>query len=145
MSSLTTGRQHLDLARLLRHVLPGMLAVGVACDGDHRHARIEALDQPGDEVCGARPQRRVNATRPVGDLGVGICGEGTAALVIDEVMLQPECPTPLVERKQLKSAHAKDGADLRDLEHFGQGLSACHAARGVRRCHLSMFPLLIGR
>ena len=67
ITSFTAGLQHFDLPRLLRHVLPGMLAVGVADDRDLRNAGVEALDQPGDEIGRAGPERRVAHAGPVGD------------------------------------------------------------------------------
>jgi hypothetical protein len=54
---LLAGRpEDLALARLLRHVLPGVLTVGVADEGHQRRAGIERLDEPRHEVGGAGPK-----------------------------------------------------------------------------------------
>ena len=63
ISSLHGGLQDFDLPRLLRHVLPGVIAVGVADDRDLRHAGVERLDQRGDEIGRAGPERRVAHAR----------------------------------------------------------------------------------
>ena len=42
-----------DLARLLRHVLPRMHAVGIAGDRDDRDAAVQRSDEAGDQVGGA--------------------------------------------------------------------------------------------
>ena len=67
ISSLTAGLQDFDLPRLLGHVLPGMLAVGVAGDRDHRHAGVQRLRPapvtrlvaPGPSVASQTPGRLV--------------------------------------------------------------------------------------
>ena len=78
------GAQDFDLPRLLRHVLPGVVAVGVADDRDLRHAGVERLDQRGDQIGRAGPERRVAHAGAVGDARVGVGREGAAALVVDE-------------------------------------------------------------
>ena len=83
---LDRGPQDFDLAAFLRHVLPGMRAVGVAGDRDDRDAAVQRFDEPGDEVGGAGPERAVADARAVGDPGIGVGGEGAAALVVDQEM-----------------------------------------------------------
>ncbi len=90
--------QDLELARLLRHVLPGVLAIGVAGDGDHRNAGVQALNEARHEIGGAWPQRRIDHAGAVRHLGVGIGREGAAALVVDQRVLQSQRPAGLVER-----------------------------------------------
>ena len=91
ISSLHGGPEDLDLARL-----PGSCSsrnasrLRVADDRDHRHAGVERLDQPGDEVGGAGPERRVAHAGPVGHARIGVGGERAAALVVDQEVLEPE-------------------------------------------------------
>jgi hypothetical protein len=121
--------QDLDLARLLGHVLARVLAVGIADDDDLRHAGIEALDHRGDEVGRPRPQRRVAGTWAARHAGIGIGGEGAAALVVDEMVPQPERAHRLVEGQELESAHAEHRPDPMRLQHLRKGLSAIHPPR----------------
>jgi len=83
ISSFHGGFEDFDLARLLRHVLPGMLAVGIADDRDLRHAGVQRLDQRGHQVGGAGPERGVAHARPVGHTCISVGSEGAAALVVD--------------------------------------------------------------
>jgi hypothetical protein len=69
-----------------------MRAAGVAGDRDDWDAAIQRLNQPGDEVRRTRPERAVANAGPVGDAGVGVGGEGAAALVVDEVVGSPARP-----------------------------------------------------
>ncbi len=104
---LDRGLQDFDLAAFLGHVLPGMRAVGVAGDRDDRDAAVQRLDEPGDEVGGAGAERAVADAGAVGDPGIGVRGEGAAALVVDQVMVQADQPDRVVERQQLEPAHAE--------------------------------------
>ena len=120
--------QDLDLPAFLGHVLPGMSAVGVAGKRDDRHAGVQRLDQAGHEVGGARAERAVAHSRPVGDPRIGVGGKGAAALVVDQEMLHAELRQRVVERQELKAAHAEHRPDLGEPQHLGQRAPAVHAA-----------------
>ena len=93
MSSLHRGAQDLDLPRFLRHVLPGMVAVGVADDRHQRDAGIERLrPAPVTRLVAPGPSVASHDAGAVGDPRPGIGGEGAAALVVDEVMLAGRAP-----------------------------------------------------
>ena len=131
---LLDGRpEDLGLARLLGHVLPGMVAVGVAHKDDLRHAGVEGLHQAGDQVGGAGPKRRVAHARPVRHPCKGIGGKGAAALVIDQMVCQALLPDGLVERQQLEPAHAEHRPHPGQRQHLGHGLTAPKRAVGVGR------------
>ena len=104
---LDRGLEDFDLAAFLGHVLPGMRAVGVAGDRDDRDAAIQRLDEPGDEVGRAGAERAVANAGAVGDPGIGVRGEGAAALVVDQVVVQADQADRVVERQQLEPAHAE--------------------------------------
>ena len=129
---LHQGAQHLDLLGLLRHVLPGVLAVGVADDRDHRHARVERLRQACRQVGRARAEGAVHQPRLVGHARIGIGGKRAAAFVVDQVVLHMQRPAGFVEGQQLEAAHAEHRR-FEKLQHLGEGLAAGHAARGVGR------------
>ena len=61
----------------------------IADEHHHRRAGVERLDQAGDQVGRAGPERRVDEADPAGDLGVGVGREDARALVVDEVVLKP--------------------------------------------------------
>ena len=86
-----------DLTALLGHVLPGMLAVTVADDGDHRGPGVQCLHQPRHQIGSAWPERGIHQADAAGDLGEGIRREHPGALVIDEVMIHPQPPARIVE------------------------------------------------
>ena len=98
--------QDFDLAAFLRHVLPGMRAVGVAGDRDDRDAAIQRLHESGAEVGGTGPERAGADAGPVGDPGIGVSRERAAALVVDKMMVQTDQTDRVVERQQLEPAHA---------------------------------------
>ena len=123
--------QDFDLAAFLGHVLPRMGAVGVAGKSDHRGAGVQPFDQPGHEVGGARAERAVADPRTVGDPRIGLGGKGAAALVVDQKMPHAELRQRVVERQQLKPAHAEHRPDLGEPQHLGHGAAAVHAARGA--------------
>src|SRR5262249_12189054 len=54
------------------------------------------------------------------------------ALVVDENVLEAEHAHGLVERQQLKAAHAEHRAGFGDAQHFGERLAAVELAGGVR-------------
>ena len=81
--------QDLELPRLLRHVLPGVVAVRIADDRDDRDAGVERLDQAGHEVGGAGAERRIDHADAAGDARIGIGRERAAALVVDQVCFRP--------------------------------------------------------
>ena len=116
--------QDLDLAALLGHVLPGVVAMRVADQRHQRRAGIQGFHQPGDEVGRARPERGVDQADAAGHLGVGIGGEYAGALVVDQMMAQAEPARRVVERQQLKAAHAEHRAAAQRLDHAGDGLTA---------------------
>ena len=130
ISSFTAGRRISTWPRLLRHVLPGVIAVGVADDRDMRHAGVERLDQRGDQIGRARSERRVAHAGTIGDARIGVRGEGAAALVVDQVVAQAERAHRLVERQQLEAAHAEHRTDARQLQHLGERLPAVQRADG---------------
>src|SRR5262249_56242739 len=55
-----------------------------------------------------------------------------ATLVVDENVLEAEHAHGLVERQQLKAAHAEHRAGFGDAQHLGERLAAVELARGVR-------------
>ncbi len=135
--------QDLGLARLLRHVLPGVRAMRVADEGDERRAGVERLDQAGDEVGGAGPERGIDQPDPAGDLGVGVGREGAAALVVDEVVVELQAPCRVIEREQLEAAHAEHRPGVEGLERAGHRLAAGDLV-GLRhrRMYLPSFPAM---
>ncbi len=76
--------QQPHLLGLLRHPLARVAAVRVADDRDHGRAGVGRLDEPRDEVGGAGPERRVADADAPRRAGVGVCGEGRGALVVDQ-------------------------------------------------------------
>ena len=124
---LLDGRpKDVRLPAFLRHVLPRVGAVGVAGDRQHRRAGIERLDEPGDEIGSARPQRAVANAGPVGHPRVGVGRKRARALVVDQMMGQSELADRVVERKQLKAAHAEHRSDAGEAQHFGERAPAAH-------------------
>ena len=126
---LDRGLEDFDLAAFLGHVLPGMRAVGVAGDRDDRDAAIQRLDEPGDEVGGAGAERAVANAGAVGDPCIGVGGEGAAALVVDQVVVQADQADRVVERQQLEPAHAEHRPGARQAQHLGERAPAGHRAR----------------
>jgi len=126
---LDGGAQDVDLPALLGHVLPGMGAMGVAGDRDQRRAGVERLDESGDEIGGARPERAVAHAGAARDPRIGVRREGAGALVVDQMMAQPELTDRIVERQQLKAAHSEHRADARQSHHLGERAAAAHSAR----------------
>ncbi|MNI63860.1 hypothetical protein D3C73_1192660 [compost metagenome] len=122
---LDHGAQHFKLARFLRHVLPRMQAVRIAHQRHQRRAGVKGFGQTGDQVGGARAQGGVAHAGASADLGVGVGGEHGAAFVVDQVVIQLQAPHGVVERQQLKAAHAKHQADVMRGEHAGDGFAAC--------------------
>ena len=116
--------QDLELARLLRHVLPRVVAVRVADDGDERDAGVERLDERGHEVRRARSQRRVAHSGATGDPRVRVGGERARPLVLDQVMGQAEPADRVVERQELEAAHPEHRAGAMHAEHLGECLAA---------------------
>ena len=116
--------QDVDLPGLLRHVLPGVVAIGIARDRHQRDAGIERFHQPRDEVRRPRAERRIHHAGAVRHPRPGIGGEGAAAFVVDQVVLEAEGAHRLVEGQQLEAAHAEHRAHLVRLEHARQRLPA---------------------
>ncbi len=123
--------QDLDLAAFLGHVLPGVRAVGVAGKRHDRRSGVQRLDQAGDEIGGAGPERAVADPRPIGDPRIGLGGKGAAALVVDQKMAQAELAERVVERQELKAAHAEHRPDLGETQRLGHGAAAVHPAGGA--------------
>ena len=122
--------QYLGLPAFLRHVLPGMRAVGVAGQRDHRGPGVQCLDQAGDEIGGARPERPVADPGPVGDPSVSLRGKGAAPLVVDQEVPHAELRQRIVKRQKLKPAHAEHWPDAGEPQHLGERAAAVHAAGG---------------
>ncbi len=120
--------QDLGLPAFLRHVLPGMRAVGVAGQRNDRHAGVEALDEAGHEIGGAGPERAVAHAGTVGDPRIGVRGERAATLVIDQKMPHAELRQRVVKRQELKPAHPEHRPDLGEPQHLGERAPAVHAA-----------------
>ncbi len=132
---LAGGLEDFDLPRLLRHVLPGVIAVRVADDRDHRHAGIERFHERGDQIGRAGAECRVAYAGAVGHARVGVGSERAAALVVDQEMTQPERAHRLVEGKKLEAAHAEQRTHAGHLEHLGERLTAIELAGRIRdRC-----------
>ena len=104
---LDGGFEDLGLTAFLRHVLPGMGAVCVAGDRDNRDAAVQRLDKAGHEVGRAGAQGAVADAGAVRNSGIGIGRKGATALVIDQEMPQAEAGERVVERQELKAAHAE--------------------------------------
>jgi hypothetical protein len=121
---LAGGAEDLHLSRFLRHVLPRVVAVRVAGDRDQRDAGVERFHQARDEVRGPRSERRIHDARAVGHARPGVRGEGAAAFIIDQVMLQAEGAHRLVEGQELEAAHAEHRADMMGLQHASERLAA---------------------
>ena len=124
-------RQHLDLAGLLGHVLPGVRPVGVAHHGDHRHAGVQRLHQRGQQVGGAGAEGRIDHARPPGHARPGVGGEGPAALVVDERVGHAERAHAVIEGQELEARHAPDRRAAIGVQHFGDGAAAIHPPRRV--------------
>ena len=118
--------QDLDLAGLLRHVLAGVVAMRVADQHHQRRAGIQRFHQAGDEVGGARPERGIRQADAAGHFRVGVGDEHGGALVVDQMVRQAEPAGGVVERQQLKTAHAEHGAAIERLDHAGERLAAGH-------------------
>ena len=123
--------QNFDLAAFLGHVLPGVSAVGVAGKRDDRRSGVQRLDQAGHQVGGARPERAVTYSRPIGDPRIGFGRKGAAALVVDQEMLHAELSQRVIERQELEAAHAEHGPGPGEPQHLGHGAAAVHAAGGT--------------
>ena len=123
--------QDFDLAAFLGHVLPGVSAVGVAGKRDDRRPGVQRLDQAGHQVGGARPERAVAYSRPIGDPRIGFGRKGAAALVVDQEMLHAELSQRVVERQELEAAHAEHRPDPGEPQHLGHRAAAVHAAGGA--------------
>ena len=145
--------QDVGLARFLRHVLPGMVAVRVADENDLRDAGVEAFDQPGHEVGRAGAERCVADTRLAGNARPGVGGEGPAALVVDQEMPKPFPADGIVKRQELEAAHTEHGADVGTGEDLDDRLAARHrfgcwhirtVGRGPRGHCVGFFPIGIG-
>ena len=91
--------QNFDLPCLLRHVLPGVVAIAVADENHQRNSSVEGFDKAGDEVGGTRTERAIAHTGTIGDAGIRVGCEGTAALIIDQTVLQPERSHRFVKRQ----------------------------------------------
>src|SRR5207248_2301917 len=111
-----------------RHVLPGMGAVCVAGDRDNRDAAVQRLDKAGHEVGRAGAQGAVADAGAVRNSGIGIGRKGATALVIDQEMPQAEAGERVVERQELKAAHAEHRPGAREAQHLGERAAAIHAA-----------------
>ena len=120
--------QDLRLSAFLRHVLPGMCAIGVASQRNDWHPGVEALNKAGHKVGGAGPERTVADPRSVGDPRIGVRCRGAAPLVIDQEVPQAELRQRVVKRQELKPAHPKHRPDLGEPQHLGERAAAGHAA-----------------
>src|SRR5262249_35228725 len=101
------------------HILPGMGAVAVARDRDDRDAAIERFDEAGHQVGCPRAERRIANTGAVGDPGISVSGKGAAALVVDQMMVQPDNTHRVVKRQKLEPAHAEHRPGARQTQHLG--------------------------
>ena len=130
---LDGGAQDLGLARLLRHILPGMLAMRVADDDDERGAGIQRLDQTCHQIGGAGAERRIGKADAARDFGIGIGREDAGALIIDEVMIEAKAARRIIEGQELKATHAEHRAAMEGLDHAGERFAAGHliGAHGV--------------
>ena len=128
--------KNLDLTGFLGHVFPGVLAVGIARDDDHGNAGVETLHDAGDEVGRTWAKRGIGDARAIGHFGIGVGGKRSAALIIDQIVLQTERTTRFVKRQQLKAAHAEHRTDLVQAQHFSQGMAAGHLLRRIRLLRL---------
>src|SRR5215472_7821532 len=114
-----------------------MQTIAVADEGHHRRAGIERLHQAGGEVGGTGAQRRIDQPDAPRHLGVGIRREGTAALVVDEVVIERQPPRRVVDGQQLEPTHAEHWTGVEGLEHAGHRLAARNL---VRLCHVICSP-----
>jgi hypothetical protein len=121
--------QQPHLLGLLRHPLARVAPVRVPDDRDHGRAGVGRLDEPGDEVGRAGPERRVADADAPRRAGVGVGGERRGALVVDQDVAQPEAADGVVHRQQLEAAHPEDRAAAVRRERARQGL-ATRAANG---------------
>src|SRR6516164_1048035 len=103
----------------LGHILPGMGTVAVARDRDDRDASIERFDEAGHQVGCPRAERRIANTGAVGDPGISVSGKGAAALVVDQMMVQPDKTHRVVKRQKLEPAHAEHRPGARQTQHLG--------------------------
>ena len=91
---------------------------------------FSAFDQAGHQVGGAGPERAVADPGAVGDARIGVGGKGAAALVVDQEVPHAELRQRVVERQQLKPAHAEHRPDAGEPQHLGERAAAVHAAGG---------------
>ena len=89
--------QHFDLPGLLGHVLPGMFPIAVTDHGDQGNARVQRFCERGQQVGRAGPQGRVTHAGPSGHPCPSICHESTAALIVDQGVLQAKFAHRIIE------------------------------------------------
>ncbi len=111
--------QDLGLPAFLRHVFPGMRAVGVAGQRNDRHAGVEALDEAGDQIGSSGAERAVANAGAVRDASIGVRGERAATLVVDQKMPHAELRQGVVKWQKLKTAHPEHRPDLGEPQHLG--------------------------
>jgi hypothetical protein len=108
---------------------PRVRPVRVAGEHDQRRAGVERLDQPRHEIRRAGPERRVGEAHAPRHLGVGIGREHAGALVVNEVVRQPEPAGRVVEGQELEAAHPKHRAAPKGPDHAGERFAPGHLIR----------------
>ena len=101
----------------------------VAGDEHQGGAGVQRLDHTGEQVGGAGAQGRVAHAHTAGYLGVGVGGEHAAALVVHQIVVDAEPARGIVERQELKPAHAEHRSDLVRDQHARQRFAAGHLHR----------------
>ena len=91
-SALHAGSSRSCLPALLRHSPAGVVTVRVAHERDQRDAGVLGLDQGGDQVGSAGPERRVADPHAARDTGEAVGHERAAALVVHEVSARAPIP-----------------------------------------------------
>ena len=119
-------RQNLRLTRLLRHILPRMLAIAIAHNNNKRNTRIQRLHQSRNQI------RRPGAERTIAYSGTpsharpGIGGKNTTPLIIDQRMRKPQLAHGIVKRQKLKPSHTEHRRRIVKAKHLSKRLSAIH-------------------
>jgi hypothetical protein len=123
---LDGGAQDVELAALLRHILPRMRAVAVAGDGDERNPGVQRLHQCGDEIGGARAEGGIAQARLARDAGVSIGSECADTLVVDQEVAEAFGAHAFIEWQQLEAAHAEAWRRAGKADHLGDRPAAIH-------------------
>ena len=119
-------RQNLRLTRLLRHILPRMLAIAIAHNNNERNTRIQRFDQSRNQIRRPGTERTIAYTGTTSHARPSIRGKNTTPLIIDQRMRKPQFAHSVVKGQKLKAPHAEHRRRIVKAKHLSKRLPAIH-------------------